>query len=204
MYMPHARAACAAWTGGLLSVVTGPGTPRRRDRNRAGQEPPDVVCGGATVAAGVGTGAAGAVGGRGGRPGLPRAGGDDAWWPARRSRPRWRPVLRSRRCWPGTRWWRAWPGRAWELADAWVEPGRMAATAPAVTTPAMPTVTVTARRWPWLRCRANTAARTSDRRWFMKNPRCSAGLGGPSADRPDSTRRVEPGEPASRGLRANP
>jgi hypothetical protein len=57
---------------------------------------------------------------------------------------------------------------AWELADAWVEPGRMAATAPAVTTPAMPTVTVTARRWPWLRCRANTAARTSDRRWFMK------------------------------------
>ena len=38
--------------------------PRRRgrgDRSRAGQEPPDVVCGGATVAAGVGTGAAGAV-----------------------------------------------------------------------------------------------------------------------------------------------
>ena len=53
---------------------------------------------------------------------------------------------------------------AWGLAEAWVEPGRMAATAAAVTMPAMPAVTVTARRWPWLRCRANTAARTSDRR----------------------------------------
>ena len=57
-----------------------------------------------------------------------------------------------------------------ELAAACVEPGRMAATTPAVTTPARPTVTVTARRWPWLRCRWNTAARTSALRWFMKCP----------------------------------
>ena len=33
-----------------------------------------------------------------------------------------------------------------ELAEAWVEPGRNAATTPAVTTPATPTVAVTARR----------------------------------------------------------
>src|SRR6266545_959296 len=39
----------------------GPDPAGRGDRSRAGQEPPDVVCGGATVAAGVGTGAAGAV-----------------------------------------------------------------------------------------------------------------------------------------------
>jgi hypothetical protein len=54
--------------------------------------------------------------------------------------------------------------RARELAAAWVDPGRMAATAPAVTTPAMPTVAVTARRCPWLRRRWDTAARTSARR----------------------------------------
>jgi hypothetical protein len=53
------------------------------------------------------------------------------------------------------------------LAEAWVEPGRIAATTPAVTTPAAPTVAVTARKWPWLRCRLNTAARTSARRWLM-------------------------------------
>jgi hypothetical protein len=54
------------------------------------------------------------------------------------------------------------------LADAWVEPGSIAATTPAVITPATPTVAVTARRWPWLRRRWDTAARTSARRWFMK------------------------------------
>jgi hypothetical protein len=54
--------------------------------------------------------------------------------------------------------------RARELAVAWADPGRMAATAPAVTTPATPTVAVTARRRPWLRCRRNTAARRSARR----------------------------------------
>jgi hypothetical protein len=54
-----------------------------------------------------------------------------------------------------------------ELAAACVEPGRIAATAPAVTTPARPATMVTACRWPWLRCRWNTAARTSARRWFM-------------------------------------
>ncbi len=53
------------------------------------------------------------------------------------------------------------------LAEAWVEPGRIAATTPAVTTPTAPTVAVTARRWPWLRCRLNTAARMSARRWLM-------------------------------------
>jgi hypothetical protein len=57
-----------------------------------------------------------------------------------------------------------------ELAAACVEPGRIAATTPAVTTPAAPTVTVTARRWPWLRCRWNTAARTSALRWFIEVP----------------------------------
>jgi hypothetical protein len=54
------------------------------------------------------------------------------------------------------------------LAEAWVEPGRKAATTPAVITPAAPTVAVTARSWPWLRRRWNTAARTSARRWLMK------------------------------------
>jgi hypothetical protein len=38
-----------------------------------------------------------------------------------------------------------WPAVR-ELAEAWIEPGRIAATAPAVTTPATPTVAVTARR----------------------------------------------------------
>lgn len=39
------------------------------------------------------------------------------------------------------------------LAVAWVAPGRMKATAPAVATPPAPTVAVTARSRPWLRWR---------------------------------------------------
>jgi hypothetical protein len=81
--------------------------------------------------------------------------------------------------------------RVRELAAAWVDPGSMAATAPAVTTPATPTVAVTARRCPWLRSRRDTAARTSARRCLMKVLCKSAGLGGPSADGPDVTRRID-------------
>jgi hypothetical protein len=77
--------------------------------------------------------------------------------------------------------------RVCELATAWADPGRIAATAPAATTPAAPTETVTARRWPWLRRRWNTAARISARRSFMKVLCSSARLGGPSAHGLDST-----------------
>jgi hypothetical protein len=52
-------------------------------------------------------------------------------------------------------------------------------------------VAVTARRCPWLRRRWNTAARMSARRWFMKVLCRSAGLGGPSTDGPDVTRRID-------------
>jgi hypothetical protein len=62
------------------------------------------------------------------------------------------------------------------LAAACVEPGRMNATAPAVTTPARPTVTVAVRSWSWLRWRRATAARTSRWRLSIRCPILSRGL----------------------------
>jgi hypothetical protein len=80
------------------------------------------------------------------------------------------------------------------LLDAEVEPGRVKATTPAVTSPAAPTETVAARSLARPRRRAATAGRVSSLRLLMKSPllasdrmslapRLVPGLGGTS-DRP--------------------
>jgi len=56
------------------------------------------------------------------------------------------------------------------LLDVAVEPGRVKATTPAVTSPAAPTETVAARSLAWPRRRAATAGRLSSLRLFMASP----------------------------------